>query len=253
MYRSNRQRHQSSIQQSATDLPSVGRAALILYSIRDDGIFILLGSGANGLTTLGGRTEPSEMWLDCLIREIKEETRGILDYSKCKKMFLSPPTKVVIYGNCAYAFYPTEMSVLIDTAKEFLHTKSSQTVCNEMASLEIISIDELIEELVRQYNSDADTLVPRIVCSPAFRSMFLDMGYDTLKGNICNFITENVSIEADMFCKINELPQMICLTPIDHKLPAIYGHSRTQGVFITDQFYFERNGMRLFRSGWHKA
>jgi 8-oxo-dGTP pyrophosphatase MutT (NUDIX family) len=226
-------------------MSGLGRAALILYSKQGDKISMLLGDGARGLTTLGGRTKPKEHWIDCLVREVKEETRGILDYALCKKMFLFPPSQTVISDNCAYVFHPVDLSVLTGVAEQFPLTSSPESVCNEMSSLKVVDIDHLIEDLVV---NEIETMT----CNPRFKIMFMNVGYDTLRGNTFNFITENTNIDADLSHQISDIPPVICLTPINHGLPVVYGFSRSHTLFITDQFYFERDGRRLFRSGWHE-
>jgi hypothetical protein len=126
----------------------------------------------------------------------------------------------------------------------FPHTSSTSAVCNEMSSLKIVEIDTLIEDLV--INEEEN-----MTCHPTFKTMFMKIGYDTLKGNTCNFATDTLNIEAELTCQISDIPPIVCLTPIRHKLPVIYGFSQIHGLFITDQFYFEKDGRRLFRSGWY--
>lgn len=241
MYRHNRTHRHQPIHHNSCDLSAVSRAALILYTNDSDTTYVLLGKGSNGLTTLGGRTQHREVWLNCLIRELQEETRGLLDYSNHPEIFLTKPAQIIESSNCAYVFFPSTLDSLKRIAKKFPETSSDRLVCNEMLSLEIVSVDTLIIDRITTRS---------IPCAPMFETMFLNIGYDTLKGNTCNYTTANVSIEADMFQPIGSLPSIICLTPIDHGLPVVYGFSPSQGLFITDQFYLEEKGRRLFRSGW---
>jgi 8-oxo-dGTP pyrophosphatase MutT (NUDIX family) len=231
-----------------SDLSNVSRAALILYTKEDGKTFALLGKNANGLTSLGGRSNTRETWIDCLVRELKEETRGILDYSECKKMLQIQPGRTVITDNCAYVFYPVPMSVLRETSEKFPLTSSPNPHCNEMSSLEIVEIDSLIEDIIMHETTETES---HILCNPTFKAMFMNIGYDVLKGNICNFFTENVGIEFELSCRISDLPHTICLTPINDRLPIVYGYSKSKSLFITEQFYLEQGGRKLFRSGWH--
>ena len=228
------------------------RAALVLYSspsaTGNRGIHVLLGKGAHGLTTLGGRVQPRETWIDCLVRELIEETRGILDYSNCRDMLLVSPTRIIEFDNCAYVFCPTTLETLGNIAKQFPETKSPHVVCNEMSSLEVVSIDNLMESLIESLiTSRAD----RPTCAKKFESMFLTIGFDLMRGNTWNHITMNINEEVTMFKSVSSLPPVVCLTAIDRGLPVVYGFIEKHGLFITDQCYFERKNRRLYRSGWH--
>jgi 8-oxo-dGTP pyrophosphatase MutT (NUDIX family) len=239
-----RQRSKVSPRRIGVDFSNITRAALVLFNKTDEKTHVLLGKGANGLTTLGGRTRSKESWIDCLVREVKEETRGILDYAECKRILQLPPAQAVAIDNCAYVFFPVELSVMKETAERFIHIRVEDEAWNEMSSIEIVDIDWLIEELV------VGDALGSSVFNPTFKEMFLDIGYDVIRGNACNYITENVAIEAEISCRISEIPRTICLSPINDKLPVVYGFSKAKGLYITDQYYMQRNGKRLFRSGW---
>jgi len=265
-------------------------------------VYALFGRGSAGLTSLGGRTNLHENWLDCLVRELKEETRDVLDYSLCKDMFLTSPTQAINFNNCAYVFYPTSLETLRGISEAFPKTSSNRSVCNEMLSLEVIDIDTLIINLVESHSpprvspnrvssllqeegivtpsktslstggtacsaavscASLETPIVRMgdySCAPVFQSMFMSVGYDVLKSNAResqwnhtfvgrNFTTQNVNVEVELTKPIREIPPIVCLTPINHGLPVIYGTAG--GLFITDQFYLEEKGRRLFRSGWY--
>ena len=304
--------------QVACELSGVTRAALVLYAIElpgvatcggfcDSGVasdrlpkagvatsisephvYALFGNGFKGLTSLGGRISPRETWLDCLVRELKEETRDILDYTYCKDIFLSSPAQTINFDNCAYVFYPTTLETLRRISEDFPKTSSTRAVCNEMRSLEVINIDALIINLQQSMITDRpqeDTTSTQVneaqtaprdfpsaeaehkstttnpVCVPEFQSMFITVGYDILKNILRenypgqtflgrNCITRDFNMEVNLATPVNSLPPVICLTPINHGLPVIYGTTK-DGLYITDQFYLEEKSRRLFRSGWH--
>lgn len=220
---------------------SISRAALILYSPATTGRerCALFGKGRSGITTLGGRIAPGETWLDCLVRELIEETRGILNYSLYKDIFITAPHKC--YDQCVYVFYETTYERLVAIAQEFPLTTSTRDVCNEMCSLEVCPIDDLLRDMIvykkQRYNE-------------VFHSMFLTVGYDTLKGNTCNHITAKIDLEGELHVPISRLPRVVCLTPIRRDVPIVYGTILSKGLIITDQYYMDEDDRRLFRSGY---
>lgn len=237
-------------QVAGTEIPVVGRSALILYSDLPTGVdgserktLILLGKGVRGLTTIGGRAVPGESWLDCLVREVREETRGLLDYGACKNMFLSPPARAVVYSNCVYILYPADPRALMEVASKFLSTTSSLPDSDEMSELCVVSASNVIEELVCSPRTN--------IYNPLFRAMFMDVGFDALWGNNCNRFTDTLNIEVKHCSAIWHFPPIVCVAPFDDNFPRIYAYSENEVLFVTDQYYFSRSGRRLFRNGWH--
>jgi hypothetical protein len=220
---------------------SVSRAAMILYSSvsSERGICALFGVGANGLTTLGGRKSAHETWVDCLIRELIEETRGILDYSLYNEIFLT--AKNFYFDQCIYVLIETSYETLRDISLEFPRTSSSREVCNELSSLEVCLIDDLIKDMIidkkRRYNEN-------------FLSMFLTVGYDTLKGNTWNYMSSKIDLNVVLEVPISQIPKVVCLTPINRGTPVIYGTIPPKRLFITDQMYLREGNKFLYRSGW---
>jgi 8-oxo-dGTP pyrophosphatase MutT (NUDIX family) len=220
-------------------MDAISRAALILYSKDSTKTHILLGKGKSGLTTIGGRTKPGENKYDCMVREVKEETRGLLDYTSSKEIFMSCET--LEYDKCLYAFIETDLRTLEGIANEFPKTFSNNDDCNELSALIVVNIDELIKDMV---------VSKLISCTICFRDMFMNVGYDRLKGNFCNYNATQMSIIVDLYVKISELPLYICLTPFKDNLPVVYGSIPSRGLFITDQYYLEEGEKRLFRFGF---
>lgn len=227
---------------------SICRTALILHATHSGQVFALFGKSRTGITTIGGRIGRGENWLDCLVRELNEETRGILNYSLHKEIFLTK--RCICFDQCMYVFYQTTYEKLVSVSERFPLTTSVRDVCNEMLSLEVCSIDELIIDILVTQSSQR-----KFRYNDAFQSMFLTIGYDLLKGNTCNHITTTIDLEAEISVLIASLPRVVCLTAIPDNLPMIYGVIPSKKLYITDQFFSESKNesgeiKRLFRSGW---
>jgi 8-oxo-dGTP pyrophosphatase MutT (NUDIX family) len=232
---------------------TVSRSALILYcpaeprdqTAKASGmgnaskVCALFGRGRSGLTTLGGRISSGETWLDCLVRELIEETRGILNYSLYKEIFQT--ARNFCFDQCIYVLFETTYDVLVSIAAQFPFTTSGRDVCNEMLSLEVCPIDDLIKDMVverkNRYNE-------------TFQNMFLTIGYDTLKGNTCNHLVSRIDLDAEIYTPISRLPRVVCLTPIKKDIPIVYGTILSRNLYITDQYYLDDGERRLFRSGY---
>lgn len=224
----------------------ITRSALILYTneeIGTDGTFkspsILVGVNQGEITTIGGRREGKETEQLCLIREVREETKEVLDYSNCPEVLSAAIIRK--YNRCQYYFLKTSLKNLIRIREKFLVTTSDKAVSNELSSIEILDIEKLIEDLVvHKVNS----------YKPDFENMFLDIGFDTIVGRRINYMSNTIAAKVDQAVPTSRIPSMISVFPFPNDLPIIYGVILPYRLFITDQFYFQKDGKRLFRSGF---
>lgn len=222
--------------------PSTSRSALLLYHIVQGDVYVLLGMGdgarLSGLTTIGGRPiNESETEIECLVREVFEETRGLLDYSSCPEIFLM--NKHIRYDSCFYSFMEVKKSMLEKLCSDFTKTSSHKKVCNELLSLELLSSKELIRDIVESRNGCRS----KWTYNDTFRKMFLDVGFDTLHNNKHNYITEEIGLPVHLLSPIDRIPSMVSLQTKKDLLKNVYGTiQRFKAgitVFIGDQFYFE--------------
>lgn len=222
------------------------RSALILFSetIIDGkkNIHILLGMGREGLTTIGGRRERGDGTdIACLIREVKEESKGILDYSLIPEYFnIKPQCEKISHNNCLYVFSQTSYSKLKEISNSFQNVNSNKTCESELISLEIVEIHDLLIDLVKnQY---------KFSYNKTFKEMFLNAGYDQLKGIIWNKKSKKIIWDVNLNCDISTIPEYISLHPIQLSRKC-YGvaFSKTTNFYIYDQYYGEINGEHIFR------
>jgi 8-oxo-dGTP pyrophosphatase MutT (NUDIX family) len=216
------------------------RSALILYA-EEGGITIFAGINQGDLTTIGGRRETRESEMDCLIREIKEETRDIIDYTNCPEILASALSRK--HNGCFYVFVKTTVERMIAIREQFLKTVSERRESNELSSLELIDLKELIRNYIQNKGPPS---------RPEFRNMILDIGYDTLcpPERKINHFTDKMNIRAVIHVPIANIPHIVSLFMFNEGLPNIYGITQTNNFFISDQYFFTDKHGRWFRCGF---
>ncbi len=219
------------------------RSALILFSetIVDSKkiTHVLLGNGSNGLTTIGGRKKLGENDVGCLIREISEETRNLLDYSKIPEFFNSKSCNKISFSNCLYVFIQDTYSSLKNISEKYKTTESSTEEGNELKSLDLIDVDDLICDLIIEKT--------RFIYNDTFKTMFLNVGYDKLKKIEWNRQSRKIGVQVDLKESYSAIPEYISLHINDRFLTRIYGKILSNGLLISDQYYGFVRGKHLFR------
>lgn len=235
------------------------RSGLILYCEMNSSpmykgykeIYMLLGCGSSGITTIGGRST-TESDIDRLVREANEETRGILNYLICSEIFIectmagiNGPNKGINFDGCFYYMIKTDMKILKQLCDEFPTTSSNRTVCNELSSLKIISTNDVIRYMV--------SLIPTTcsLYSATFQKMFMTVGFDILHNNRHNKKAETININAEIYVPIKDIPTFISIRPFPTLLPTVYGIIQKDGfnLYIGEQFYYETESDIVYRSG----
>lgn len=220
---------------------SITRSAIILYSkiIRNNKIetHILTGDGANGITSLGGRSKKGENKYACAIRETKEETRGILDYSRIPEIFSSKNCRELIYSNCSYFMIQVSHVVIQEVCKNF--EQSEKTTSEELKSLKVFEIEDLVWNILKN---------PEFRVNQTFRDMFLSVGFDWFKGNSCNEESRFLdSKNFEVFTSLNHFPNIISLHPINCNFVKKIHAKIDDKYLVSDQYYGFINGTHLFR------
>jgi len=221
---------------------NITRSALILFSpwSADKSAMMLIAKNkSNCLTTIGGRKESGETEILCLIREVLEETKGVIDYRNYPE-FLSKaiPRK---FKNCQYYFLETSLQNLLERQKDFTKATSDRAVCNELNSLEVMSIEDLAEDFIVNKS---------IPAHDEFTEMFLDIGFDTIANRRTTYFTHNIGARVDLRVPIYTLPKLVSVSLFPKGLPIIYGVIIPNGTYITEQYYFRNEKGSLFRSGF---
>lgn len=210
-------------------------------------IYVLLGKQAltNQLTTIGGRkisTRESDM--DCVIREMREETKGIIDYTEITEYHSYNNRNKIYYSTSAYYFNQADHETLEHFCDLFDRTDSTDISSMELTSLVLLCIDDVLLDM----NSES----PQMIYNPNFRNMFLGVGYDYLKKNICNHNVTKLGIPIE-FAKnitLSQIPEYISFHHTDHSyLPVIYGKTLDkEPLYISNQYYGFIRGKHVFRS-----
>lgn len=226
------------------------RSALILYSkiyteTKEEKIHILIGMGDKGLTSIGGRREQNDKTdIDCLIREVKEETRGILDYSLIPETFSNKEEcEKVSYQSCLYAFLQTSHEKLLKIKDIFQNKEAGRSVEMELSSLIVADINDLLIDIIKKRNN--------YQFNPVFKDMFLNMGFDELKNIRWNYLSEKLNSN-DYTLSPNfdfeDIPQYVSLRL--SKIPGIdhFGTCKIkdQIYYIYRQYYGQINGEHIF-------
>lgn len=236
------------------------RSALMLYSLVDDKVFLLLGVNRKQLTTIGGRRQEKENEMDCLIREIREETKRVIDYTNCPD-FLSIAT-MKRYNLCFYAFLETSHQNLQRICYEFSKATASDPESNELSSLEIINLDEFVEKAIVIGETSQHRIADgtSITARPELRRMILDIGFDVLRKKRTskteshllpiNYFSSQMSVKVELFCPVSEVPMIVSVSPFNRDLPHVYGIVLPSGCYISDQFFLDEPRRTLYRTGW---
>lgn len=223
------------------------RVALILYSEilvnNQKKIFVLLPLSVNRcITTFGGRKKNTcETDIECLIRELTEESRGVLDYSKISELFNSNKnyTKFSHCG-CLYIAIQDKYENLKRIKEIIENTKQKASESEEISAVELFDIDELIYDLAKDLDKHYYT--------PAFRDMFLSVGYDFFKKNLCNRETKKIGADVKYYTDIGKIPHYVSLHLMKNNLKNIYCEIYSKGtMYVSDQYYGFINGEHLFR------
>jgi 8-oxo-dGTP pyrophosphatase MutT (NUDIX family) len=223
----------------------IRRSALILYSIErsttSNRITIFAGVNQGELTSIGGRKEARESEMECLIREIKEETKDIVDYTNCPEILSTALSRKCngFYDVCV----ETTRERMTEIREQFLSTISGKRESNELSSLELIDLDQLIKSYILKKDPPS---------RPDFKKMLLDVGYDAIVSRFdrkINYYTDKMNIRVNFYAKIGDLPEIVSMVMFNDNLPNVYAKIQSNGFFITDQYYFEDREGRWFRSG----
>lgn len=223
---------------------STTRSAIILYSKIFNSeknileTYILVGNGANGYTSIGGRRNKSENKISCLIRELKEETRNILDYSMIPEFFTSNYCNEVVFANCSYFMVPCNYERLYEIGEDFKKTEPIET--DELTSLDIFEIKDLIWNIIKNE--------AKFQVNPTFKEMFLSIGFDWLSNSHWNKEVKNLNCRDFIsYTSFLEYPQIVSLHPKHSTyLKKEYGIIG-DNLVISDQYYGVINNEHLFR------
>lgn len=221
---------------------NITRSAFIAFSpwTAERPAMILVGKNrSNCLTTIGGRKENGETEQLCLIREVLEETKGVINFHQYPELLSSAIMRK--YENCQYYFTETTYEVLLNVQEEFKLASSDRDVCNELNSLEVVSIETLAEDFIVNKS---------IPAHPNFQNMFLDIGFDTIVKRRTTYFVKNIGARVDLKVAIDAIPKIVSVFPTQRGLPIVYGIVIPNGIFITDQYYFRNERGMLFRNGF---
>jgi hypothetical protein len=218
------------------------RSALVLYSKifnKENGKFetyILLGYGKNGITSIGGRKNQGESEIGCLIRELNEETKKILDYSRVSDFFTSNACKKLTHSKCSYFMVKCKYEDLFEIQRNF--NKLEKTSEDELSDLNICEISDLIHDVVKN----------KIQVNKTFREMFLSVGFDWFNKSTWNKEISTLSCK-DFDTEVDYLkfPAYISLhAPSANYLPVVYG-TISKKYLMSNQYYGFIKGEHLFR------
>lgn len=228
----------------------INRAAVIIYTPHPtdkNDMLILVGVNRFGITSIGGGKEYGEQEIQCTIRECKEETRDLIDFTNCKVILKQ--AKTFKHNRCIYYLVPGTFETLVEICKEFpsaKHQSNDNDTSNEMDELRLISINETIKKLVCNDRSTANLYQPK------FAEMFVDIGYDRIKGNVHNHQVLTINMPANLTCHISDLPLIVSISAINYRLPVVYGTvtDETTGatLYISQQLYYDNGNEAVFRN-----
>lgn len=232
------------------------RMALILYSEiyidKKKYVHLLLPLsilGENITTFGGGRMHSLETDIECVIREVREESRNILDYNKIFELITSTGNmSKFIFSSCVYYTMKTSLSNLIKTAKKINNSEQVQTEKDEISCVKIFEIDDLIYDMVKNEN--------KFNFTPRFKEMFLTFGYDFFNKNFFNHETKKLGLRVEYKDSISKIPPIVSLHPSKEGLDKIYFETKIGNpekiygdfsLYASDQYYGIVKGEKLFR------
>ena len=235
--------------QSSNISQDISRVALILFSEliinNKKKIYLLLAkSNVSGcVTTLGGRKDrEKESDIDCVIRETRQESRGILNYEKIPDIFNQKSFVKLTFKECIYFCHQVEYKKLNEICETFRITKQVESEIDEISDLNLYDIDKLIldinsENKIHNYH-------------PVFANMFLSIGYDFFKKITCNKESKKMGLEGKLYKQIFINPDYVSLQPeLITNAPNLYGEVFHSGsiLYIYDQYYGKFGNIHLFR------
>jgi hypothetical protein len=249
------------------------RSALIYYTeviannTRE--VYVMLAKGLSGITTPGGRSL-KETEIDRLVREINEELRGIIDFNDSKELLYecqlngtNGNNKSIRYDGCFYCFIKVDMGYMRYVKEQFPKTTSERTVCNELISIEILNIKDIIVDMVCDKYlplPEEFAKVQRCKYTETFERMFMSVGFDLLFGNKHNKPADSIGVPARILEPLDSVPLYVSIRPYRVLMPKVYGIILkgtmvgesivlTNDLYIGDQFYFEGDRTMVYRSG----
>lgn len=209
-------------------------------------IYVLLGKQAltNQITTIGGRKiSARETDMECMIREMREESKGIIDYTEIMEYYMYNNRNKIYHTTGVYYFNQADHETLEHFCDLFDKTNSTDVSSMELTSLVLLCIDDILLD-INSTNSE-------MVYNPNFKNMFLGIGYDYLKKNICNHnvMKLGIPIEFSKNITLSQIPEYVSFHHTNHLyLPVIYGKTLDKEPFyISDQYYGLIKGKHVFR------
>lgn len=230
---------------------STTRSAIVLYSKifnHKKGIFetyILIGKGSNGFTTIGGRRNKTENKITCLIRELKEETRNILDYSSIPEFFTTNCCDEVVFANCSYFMVPCTYERLLEITEDFEEKPPTCLDSDELSSLNVFEIKDLIWRMVKD---------EKFQINPTFEEMYLSVGFDWLSNSHWNKEAKNLNCRDFVsFLPFSDYPPFVSLHPVNSTYVKKEYGIISENFVISDQYYGFINNEHLFRKTVQKT
>lgn len=224
------------------------RSAIILYSkihnlITDKNeTYILTGDGANGITSIGGRSKRNESKYVCAAREAHEETRGVMDYTNILEIFTSNLCTEVLHANCSYFMIQVKYEDLFNVSESF--SKKDKEDSDELKSLVIFNIDDLIWNILKN---------PNFQVNSTFKEMYTNFGHDWLSGSKFNKEIKNLDFKEFQLCEpLDKFPPIVSIHPFFSTIPKrIYAKTYNRNIpsdrfVISNQYYGFINGEHLF-------
>lgn len=229
--------HRISIENTNT----IKRCALIYYSIEKDLVHVLVGKSSNKLTTIGGRKKIGESNIDCCVREIFEETKGVIDFRACPNAINI--SKQVTYSGCKFYMIEILHETLLNITEAFKKAVGYTKESNELESLEVLEIHKLIENLI--YNN--------VAYKDEFKVFMIDVCYDMLCNVQHSEFIENLNSDVKLNITISELPQKVSFVKQDQQFllnDAVKIIGVKNNTLYTEQFFFKKENRLLFKSGF---
>ena len=203
----------------------IKRCALILY----DNSKILVGKKEDIYTSIGGRIEHNESDLNCVNREAVEETKGCINYNANKNELNN--SKQIIYKGCKFYMKYCRESILLQIVEDFKQKVSTRLECNELTSLEIIDINELVYKAV---------MFSRLFIL-GFRTFVMDIGYAFFKNNDKIKSIYEISSKLIIYKNIDDIPEYVQFSNTMIPGATTYGKFEDDNIYITEQVYYNLN------------